>query len=426
MRKTDRTQKPFGPFEDHADCVANFEDDPDVDDPDELCAEMERNPDEFFGSFDSADSMLQNLKVTFVSGVDVPAQDSMFVMAKHAEGYYDLDPSAMLNKAEAEADWRRKERPLVVLKQEDDEEDEDEPTEQKTWAPVLIPDEVDKQGDIVPKKEIERAAHEFLKNHGNIDTDHNLLSGKGEPIESWTLKEDKTFTLPDGSESREFPKGTWMLGIEWSDEAWKRIESGELTGLSIFGEAEALDIDQLADAVAGEGGMDPQMASVELGKDGPLTTCEWRALVGSRVKPTAKGGSSPVKQIDDATHEAVSAVVSEYLDTLGEDETAFIGGLQEWASGSDSDQADLLLEVLSEFREDTGAPEDALVDEFAAWMADQLEDTQTEETEASIERRAVAASASQFQKSVSGQRQNELRQIAEKAQKLDRTTNDLI
>lgn len=398
MSDPTRTQKPFGPFADHEDCVAEFEDDPNVDDPDALCADMEANPDEYFGGFDRASSALQNLKVTFVSGVDMPAQDSQWVMAKSM--------GASVQDVLDSSDWSREERPLLVYKQDD----EDAETEQKTWAPVLIPGEVDKQDDIVPVKEIENAAHEFLKNFRNVDTDHDLLSGKGVPIESYTLKQDQTFTKPDGTESREYPKGTWILGIEWSDEAWKRIEDGELTGLSIFGEAEALDLNALVGEV--EAGV--SMSAVALGKGGTFTRCEWRRLVAARGRPV-------VKALSEDEHQAVSSLISEYLDDVnaGAGE-AFIAEFDQWLQEeAGGDVADLAAQVIV----DSGLPEDALVADLARWMADQLEETQSEEQEASVKRRALA-SAARFEKAVDG-REPGLREVASQAQALDRRTREL-
>jgi hypothetical protein len=196
-----RTQKPFGPFEDFDDCVETLladDDDLTEDEAENICGAMEENPDDFFSSLaDKAQAILSNLEVTFVSGVDTPAQDSEMLLMKSVD--------ADVQELRKSADWSRTDLDLLV-KQTDEEREE-----QKTWAPALIPGEVDKQGDVVPVKEIESAAHTFLKQYGNIDLEHELLSGKGEPIESWTLKDDRTFEKFDGSESREYPEGTWML-----------------------------------------------------------------------------------------------------------------------------------------------------------------------------------------------------------------------
>lgn len=381
LKAAGHTQKPFGPFADHQDCVEEFEDDPNVDDPDALCAEMERNPEQFFGGFDRADSMLQNLKVTFVSGVDMPAQDSEFLLAKSGD--------ITLKEVLDQSDWSRRERPLLLAKEL---ADDGEP-EQKTWAPVLIPGEVDKQGDIVPVKEIELAAHEFLKNFRNIDTDHDLLSGRGEPIESYTLKQDQTFEKPDGTESREYPQGTWILGIEWSDEAWERIEAGELTGLSIFGEAEALDVGAIAEAAGGG-------------------------------EVTASMGVSLGKQLDPNDHEAISALISEFNEDFGEG-VANLSDLLQWVDATDRQQEEaavLLAGAAEEFVSVTGIdPGEALVEDFTRWLADQLAEGQ-EEQSASVDRKAIAL-AKRFERAAAGE--PDVRQLAVKADRIDRLTAEL-
>lgn len=228
-------RKSFGPFEDFEACVLEFEDDTEVDDPEALCADMEQNPDDYF-SDDSAKTALLDLEVPVVSGVATPAQDSSFVLFKSADSDAPSSPS--------EAAWAR-ESELLLRKDDEsdvDGEGEDDAHEQKTWAAVLIPGEADKQEDVISKAEIERAAHTFLKEHRQVDVDHDLLTGQADPIESWTLKEEQTFQSPTGETSREYPTGTWMLGLEWADEPWQRILDGELTGLSIYGQAAEIDI----------------------------------------------------------------------------------------------------------------------------------------------------------------------------------------
>lgn len=193
---------------------------------------------------DDAEKVLRDLSVTYVSGVESPAIDSAWLYAKSE----DADAHG--------ADWGVT-APLVLSADavpvsvdavdENADVGEQAPEEQKAWAPVLIPDEVDKQGDVIPSVEIEQAAHRFLADHRHVDTDHDLLDGAGAPIESWTLKQPQTFMLPDGSESREYPAGTWMMGVQFADEAWGRVKAGELTGFSIYGEATELDLDALRD-----------------------------------------------------------------------------------------------------------------------------------------------------------------------------------
>jgi len=233
---------PGGDFEG---CVAHFGDDPDVDDPEALCAWLEENGKEALAD-PNANEVLTSLGVEFVSAVDVPAQDSEWLIAKNAS-----DPTGETHR------WKT-EVPVFVNKSYDDfddaeaSKDEDDGDKQIAFAPVLVPGEADKQGDIIPDHEIEKAAHGYLANHRKVDADHDLFDGKGTPVESWTLKRDMAFTKPDGTESREYPKGTWVMGIKFDDETWSRLKSGELGGLSIYGGAKPLDVAALRNATGVE------------------------------------------------------------------------------------------------------------------------------------------------------------------------------
>lgn len=273
--------KPIGPFEDFEACVSHFEGDPDVDDPEALCGFLEQNKDAVEGfspeedrvedliealNDPDAEKVLQNLTVTHVSGVGDPAQDSGWVMAKDAEGVdADWGVSAPLVLKRGTASRTKATHPdMDEDEDEDDADDSDEEKpEQKAWAPVLIPNETDKQGDVIPPNEIEAAAHQFLAHFRDIDTDHDLMAGKGVPIESWTLKQDTTFDLPDGSETREYPAGTWMMGVKFRDDAWERIINGDLTGFSIYGEAENVPVSEI---IGGEATIE-RSATIELSKE---------------------------------------------------------------------------------------------------------------------------------------------------------------
>jgi len=96
---------------------------------------------------------------------------------------------------------------------------------------------------------VEKAAHDFLTSDGGVDTDHSLIDGEGDVVESWVLKADREFDLP-GGETRTYGAGTWMVGIKWGKDAWERIEAGELTGLSIYGMAEQVALEKSVDACA--------------------------------------------------------------------------------------------------------------------------------------------------------------------------------
>jgi hypothetical protein len=228
-------QKPVGKpfpgydFDTFDGCVAAMSDEPGIDDPEEFCNWLEEEGKEAL-SDPQAQEVLTGLEVEFVSPVDTPAQDSEWVIAKDAD-----DPSGSSHRWQSEAT-------LYVQKDRDDSGDD---VKQIAFAPVLIPKEADKQGDVIPKPAIEDAAHRYLSEYRKVDSDHDLRDGKGTPVESWTLKQDTTFEMPDGTESREYPEGTWVLGIRFNDETWDRVVSGDLNGLSIYGGAKPVDVDSL-------------------------------------------------------------------------------------------------------------------------------------------------------------------------------------
>lgn len=227
--KDEPAGKPFPgyDFDTFDGCVTAMSDE--VDDPEAFCNWLEEEGKDAL-SDPEAQEVLSTIEVEFVSPVDTPAQDSEWLIAKNAEG-----PDGKTHRWQSEAT-------LYVSKSESEK---DEDVKQVAFAPVLIPKEADKQGDVIPMPAIEDAAHMYLSEYRKVDSDHDLRDGKGTPVESWTLKQDTTFEMPDGAESREYPAGTWVMGIKFSDETWDRVVSGDLNGLSIYGGAKPVDVDAL-------------------------------------------------------------------------------------------------------------------------------------------------------------------------------------
>jgi len=179
------------------------------------------NVDQLREALERGAGLIADVGVDLVSGVDVPAVDSKWVMTKDADGH----------------DWRAN-SPILLSKADGEEQ-------RISYAAAMIPREPDKEGDVVATPTVENAAHDFLKQSGGVDTDHSLIDGEGEVVESWVLKDERTFDLP-GGETETYGPGTWMVGIEWGQEAWSRIKSGELTGLSIYGMAEHVPLERSA------------------------------------------------------------------------------------------------------------------------------------------------------------------------------------
>jgi hypothetical protein len=149
-------------------------------------------------------------------------------------------PSEVLAMKSEDGDSYTREVP--ALKSED---------EQIIKAPAMVADRPDREGDLVPSPVVEASAHDFLKNKriDEVDSDHETpigseqsLTERGSVVESWILAEDKSYETVDG-DSIDYQEGDWMVKIEITDdETWDRFKSGELTGLSIMGRPEFVEL----------------------------------------------------------------------------------------------------------------------------------------------------------------------------------------
>ena len=220
---------PFAGFDDWDDCMDTMteEEGYDKETAEQVCgalqAEHEKeqgNPEKLLNAINNgAKNILNELGLKNFSFVDNPAQPSKFVRMKSDD---EIKVENKLVRKEDKDDWS------VV------------------YGAVMIPNEKDKQGDVIPAHTIEEAAHQFLKEKrtDEIDSEHKLITNKGNLVESWILEEDKKYKAVDGEEIT-YEEGTWMVGVEPKDEIKQKIESGELKGFSIYGQADGVKIDKL-------------------------------------------------------------------------------------------------------------------------------------------------------------------------------------
>lgn len=174
---------------------------------------------ELRASIEQGRGLISDVSVDLNSAVDVPAIDSQWVAMKSNDSEYNIRTNAE-----------------HVFKADDSDNEK-----RISYAPAMIPRQLDKEGDVVSTPKVEQAAHDYLINSGGIDTDHNLIDGKGEVVESWIEPTEREWELPNG-EMKTYPAGTWMLGIKWQPEPWKRIKNEELAGLSIYGMSEKVPL----------------------------------------------------------------------------------------------------------------------------------------------------------------------------------------
>lgn len=158
-----------------------------------------------------------DLETRIISAVGNPAHDSDFVALKNAE--------------------TQKQNEVKYSLMKDSEE------EQIAYAPAMVPDELDKDGDLVPAPVVRKTAHNFIREkrvdeadmeHETPKSSHEASKNRGTIVESWILKEDQEYELVDGTK-KNYDEGTWMVGIQYKDNVWNKIKQGEITGYSIHG-----------------------------------------------------------------------------------------------------------------------------------------------------------------------------------------------
>ena len=111
-----------------------------------------------------------------------------------------------------------------------------DPDKHFVLAPVLVPGEADRQGDVVSVEEIEKCAHMFLEDIRERPGDTDLMHRIEVKKEDVAISESYVALIDMEVAGHKIVKGTWMLGMSIKNETiWKMIQDGILTGLSIFG-----------------------------------------------------------------------------------------------------------------------------------------------------------------------------------------------
>ena len=100
---------------------------------------------------------------------------------------------------------------------------------------VYAPDEKDTQGDTASEEEVEKAAHKF-----NIGDRVFKIMHKGKEIDVDLLE---SYLMPADVKigKEKIKKGSWFAVCKINDkDVWKKVESGELTGISMGGVADRI------------------------------------------------------------------------------------------------------------------------------------------------------------------------------------------
>ncbi len=110
---------------------------------------------------------------------------------------------------------------------------------------VYSPDEADTQGDFAPADVIKDAAYNFMKcaRTNNVDKQHDFVPDEGYVAESWIVKENDP-VFPNE------PAGSWAVAIKVeNEETWRMVKEGEITGVSLAGQAAVEEIEKQEEAL---------------------------------------------------------------------------------------------------------------------------------------------------------------------------------
>lgn len=156
---------------------------------------------------------LKNAKITHVSYVDRAANKKKFFLMKAKKSQPDFQKEVS-----------------VLTKAED--------AHRLVYGVVYEPNTPDAHQDFMSAKEIERAAHGFMKDARHIDKQHDFQHGVGEVVESYIAPAD----FEVGGEL--IRKGSWVLVTKASQEIWDQIQKGHITGYSMAGTADIVAIEE--------------------------------------------------------------------------------------------------------------------------------------------------------------------------------------
>ena len=148
-------------------------------------------------------------KISFISLVDHPANRRKFLLIKNAgsDGNASFEAHGRILKSESKKDIHF----VTGI----------------AYEPLVA----DTDDNFMTAEEIEKMAHWFMKNGRMVDEQHSFdPNTRCAIVESWIADSDTTIG------GQKVTKGTWLIKIEVSDSnIWKKIQNGELAGLSIGG-----------------------------------------------------------------------------------------------------------------------------------------------------------------------------------------------
>lgn len=187
---------------------------------------------------------LKNAEISYISLVTKGANGRQFAIMKSA-----TDKQPNISKQ------------VPILKTEEEK--------QLVTGVVYEPDVEDSHGDTMTAEEIEKAAYTFMENYQHIDKQHDEIAGKGTVVENWIAKSDMTVG------EQEVQAGTWLMTVRVDDaDTWEEIKKGEVTGFSMGGFGERVEIAKTDDFTHEDKGLIRKMLDFVKGESHKITKGE--------------------------------------------------------------------------------------------------------------------------------------------------------
>jgi hypothetical protein len=165
-------------------------------------------------------SVLENIDIDIISLVARPANGAAIVVKDENGRQVSERGTAVITKVEKSA------------------------TEGRIYATVYQPDVKDKQGDSATAEEIQKACENFSKKGRmqSVDVNHNLQKADG-----FYIAQNYILQTADPAHFPGVKKGSWVVVIKCDDlnsDTWKAVEKKEITGVSMYGEADHIDVNK--------------------------------------------------------------------------------------------------------------------------------------------------------------------------------------
>jgi len=112
--------------------------------------------------------------------------------------------------------------------------------ERVVFGEVLVPNKFDAQGHTYTSQDVEKASHYWMKEFQQLGEMHSKM------LDTEQIQLLETYVAPTDFDigDKNVKKGTWLLKVFVADDdLWEKVDSGEYTGFSIQGLADAETLD---------------------------------------------------------------------------------------------------------------------------------------------------------------------------------------